>query len=76
MLSKEVEKIRKSYIKMVTSPKFSQPPKTQTQAMISWIEISVAIDSAEVVQDANAAYDTLRKSVLGRDYLKEQDNAK
>ena len=51
MLSKEVEKIRKSYMKMVTSPKFSQPPKTQTQAMISWIEISVAINSAGVVKE-------------------------
>ena len=30
-------------------------------------------DESEVVQDANAAYDTLRKSVLGRDYKLEQD---
>ena len=51
MLSKEVEKIRKSYMKLVTSPKFSQPPKTQTQAMLSWIEISVAIDAADVVKE-------------------------
>ena len=50
MTNKEVEKIRKSYMRMVTSPKFSQPPKTQTQAMLSWIEISVAIDAAEVVK--------------------------
>ena len=51
MTNKEVEKIRKSYISMVTSPKFSYPPKTQTQAMLSWIEISVAIKSAGVVKE-------------------------
>ena len=50
MTSEEVEKIRKSYMGLVTSPKFSQPPKTQTQAMLSWIEISVAIDAAAVVK--------------------------
>ena len=53
MTNKEVEKIRKSYINMVTSPKFSYPPKTQTQAMLSWLEISVAIKSAGVVKEQN-----------------------
>ena len=51
MTNKEVEKIRKIYMNMVTSTKFSQPPKTHTQAILSWIEIRVAIDAAEVVKE-------------------------
>ena len=46
MLSKEVEKIRKSYINLVTCPEFSYPPKTKTEAMIDWMVISLAIENA------------------------------
>tara|TARA_B110000091_G_scaffold188025_1_gene209579 strand:- start:124 stop:309 length:186 start_codon:yes stop_codon:yes gene_type:complete len=53
MTNKEVEKIRKSYMNMVTSPKFSYPPVTQTQAMLSWLEISVAIESSGVVNESD-----------------------
>ena len=46
MTDKELEKIRKRYVSMVTSPKFMDPPKTQTEAMIDWIAISIAIEDA------------------------------
>ena len=52
MTTKEVEKIRKNYMRMVTSPQYNNPPKTKTWAMLSWLEISIAIKSAGVVQDA------------------------
>ena len=51
MTTKEVEKIRTQYMAMLTSPKFSYPPKTKTEAMIAWLLVDTAIDLAEVVQD-------------------------
>jgi len=46
MSDKDIEKLRKYYIKMVTSPQFSYPPKTKTEAGLDWLIISVAIEGA------------------------------
>jgi hypothetical protein len=46
MNKKEVAKLRKYYIEMVTSPKFSFPHKTRTEAEIDWLVFSIAIEGA------------------------------
>ena len=46
MNTKDLDNIRKEYIAMVPCPKFSYPPKTETEAMIDWMVISLAIENA------------------------------
>ena len=46
MTTKDLDKIRKEYINLVTCPEFSYPPKTKTEAMIDWMVISLAIENA------------------------------
>ena len=46
MNTKDLDRIRKEYINLVSSPKFSYPPKTKTEAMIDWMIISLAIENA------------------------------
>jgi len=46
MSEKDIAKLKKYYIKMVTSPQFSTPPKSKTEAEIDWLIFSVAIDGA------------------------------
>jgi len=48
MNTKDLDKIRKEYINLITCPKFSYPPKTKTEAMIDWMVISLAIENASV----------------------------
>jgi hypothetical protein len=51
MNTKELDKIGKEYIKIVTSPQFTAAPKSKTEAMIDWLIISVAIESVIGVKD-------------------------
>jgi len=46
MSDKDIRKLRKYYIKMVTSPQFSSPPTTRTRAELEWLIFSIAIEGA------------------------------
>jgi hypothetical protein len=51
MSKKDLDRIRKEYINLVTCPKFSYPPKTKTEAMIDWMIISLAIENAVKIEE-------------------------
>ena len=51
MNTKDMDRIRKNYIFLVTCPKFSYPPKTRTEAMIDWMVISLAIENTFKLED-------------------------
>ena len=46
MSDKDIVKLRKYYIKMVTSPQFSSPPATRTKAELDWLIFQIAIEGA------------------------------
>ena len=51
MTTKELEKVRKCYINMVTSPQYNFPPKTPTEAQLDWLTIDIAIVQSGVLKE-------------------------